>query len=61
MKEANNVNVDSVKNVANVQSSVNPTANWHRVVKSLDNFFFVLFLFFYAVFTVVWCIIATKS
>ena len=57
-----NVNRNSVKSVATVQvNTKTPKMNWHRVVKSLDNFFFTLFLLFYIGFTLVWIIIATKS
>ena len=61
VNKRNSVNVDTVKNVASNHGNGSPSASWHRVVRSLDNFFFVLFLVFYTGFTVIWCIIALKS
>ena len=55
------VNRKSVKSVANIKINTNPKMNWQRVVRSLDNFFFVLFFLFYICFTVVWVIRGTTA
>lgn len=53
------INRRSVKSLG--KTPFYPRMNWQRVAKSLDNFFFIIFLLFYVVFTLAWIIVATSS
>ena len=55
------VNRKSVKSVANIKIDTHFKINWQRVVRSLDNFFFVIFFLFYICFTVFWVIKGTTT